>query len=471
MTSDKVPHDQNSVASEGSLLRLSGGDEQQSPARFGASVRLTVPTRTLPLVCLLLAFGAVGLTFTYVTVHRRTAADIAPNSGRPNFSVGHWIDHGYFQSGGLLVRPSGTPPGYNFYVSSTGGHLVSGFLVEKTYKALTGHTSIRLLAFHNQVVTLLVAVVIGLLGFRLARRIGVRPLHALILAGGVELVHFTFPDNLAMFWELSGRQPFLFFATLFLLIEERSEDRRTRLMTIAQGIAAFLMTYMEYVAGSAFLGSYLVVSAVLRPHCLSAKRTIAITILPMLLAVGVFAGQRAWVHAKYPDTPTSGSKFLFRTGLDGSSQYYGDHLDIAYRRDLARLNFPQNREHLFRWKWLFWAGTAAFVAVLILGAYGRVPLIALTSLLSLVGSYVLYAALFSQAVVIHPYYYDVLLFTPLVLALLVVAPALLESTKQQSGIFVVAVFFVAAWLCMVQLRAYSMRYPPPPIPSETAAPR
>lgn len=420
---------------------------------------------TLPLLALLLAFGAVVLAFTYATVHKRASADLAAHSGldRMNFSVTYWIEHGYFHSMGIPARPGSPPSGFYYYLSSTGGHLVPPFLLEKTFKAITGKTSIRLLALHNQIVTLLAAALLGLLAFRLARRVGATPFHALALAACVEAVHFTFPDNLAMFWELSGRQPFLIFATLFLLFEEHATEGRTRATMIAQGVAAFLMTYMEYAAGAAFLASWFMLTVVLGRRQISVRNLVATTILPMLLAVGLFGMQRRLVKVRYPDATTYGATFAFRSGLDGSTKYYGDHLDIAYRRDVPRAGFPApNRPYLFRWKWTFFGGTAALLTILFLGARGRLPQIVLTSLLALLGSYVFYAAVFSQGFVIHPYLFDVLLFTPLALALLVIVPAYIESMTMHRGVLVAAVVFASVWLCMAQLRVYAVRYPLPP---------
>jgi hypothetical protein len=453
-----------------SLEPSPGGDFPLS-APPPSEPRLPGPIRTLPLLALFLAVAGVLLAFTYATVHRRTAAELAANSGmtRGSFSVNFWIDHGYFHSGGLLMRPSPNPPGYFIYLSSTGGHMVSGFLAEKIYKSITGRTSIGLLALHSEIVALVLAALIGLLSFRLAQRFGSSPLHAFILAASVEIVHFTFPDNLALFWELSGRQPFLIFAVIFLIIEEQRPTPRTRVQTLGQGLAAFLLTYMEYAAGMAFLASFFVVTSVVAPKPTRLRQLLAITILPAVLALGLFGLQRKWAVAHHADAATYGGSFLFRSGLDGSTQYYRSHLDIATRRDTARANFPPNQSLLFRWKWLFIAGTAAMLALALAAARGRVPKFALLTLLSLLGTYLLYAAVFSQAFVIHPYLFDILLYTPLVLALLVIAPAHLESITEQRGVFVAAVFFLAAWIAMVQLRDYAMWYPLPPQPSATKA--
>jgi hypothetical protein len=420
---------------------------------------LRVPTRTRPLLAILLGAGAMVLAFTLVTVQDHDSETLAnwSQSKRTQFSVSWWLDHGYFSSFGLLVRPAPQPPGYRYYVSSTGAHLISGFLLEKVYSAVAGHPSWRLLAWHNQVCTLIVAALLGLLAFRLAQRAGLRPLHALVLALSVEIVHFTFPDNLALFFEMNGRPFFLLFAIVFLLIEERCTDRRMPAATLAQAAAAFLLVWMEYVAGAAFLTSFAVVTAVLQREQVPVRRIVFAVIAPALLAFSLFGVQRLLVRINH--LPADGSTFLFRSGLDGSSLYYGDHLDIAMRRDPVRLNFPYNREYLFRWPWLFFAATAALVGLLVAAMRGRVATMMTVSLLSLLGSYLLYAAVFSQAIKIHPYLFDVLLFTPLILALFAAAPSVVESATDHRGVAVAIVFFLAVWVSMVQLRRYALQYP------------
>src|SRR6185369_12823923 len=146
---------------------------------------------------------------------------------------------------------------------------------------------------------------------------------------------------------------------------------------------------------------------------------------------------------------------------DGSTKYYRDHLDIAYGRALARANYSPEaiRPLLFRWEWLFFASAAATLFVVIMAALRRIPLAVIVPLLALLGAYLLYASLFSQAVAIHPYYYDVMIFTPLMLALFVLAPSLLESKMLSQGVVVVAIIFLAAWVSLFQMRRYSVEYP------------
>jgi hypothetical protein len=429
------------------------------------------PIRTIPLLLVLLAIGCLPLIFAFRTVHRRDLSELTAHAGRTHNVISHWLDHGYFNSFGLICWTAPGKP-FTIYRSSTGGLLISGFLTEKLYSSITGHYSWRLLALHNQLLTLLTAALIGLLGFRLATRIGAAPLHALALALAVEIVHFTFPDNLALYWEMSGRACWLLFTTIFLLLEERASESRTRTLTIVQGLAAFFLTYMEYIAGAAFLFSFIVINLILGADRIRAKRLVAICIVPALLAVALYSAQLKAASMTYPDHPTHAGTFMSRTGLDGSSQYYVDHLDIAYGRAVARLNFPEkNRAHLFRWEWLFYGGAGSILVVLFAGMRGRLSKLEVAALTSLLGAYLLYAAFFSQAVMIHPYLYDVMLFTPLVVALFVVVPALVESITGHRGIAVLVAVFLAIWVSLVQLRHYALRYPLPEKVTTTLFPR
>src|SRR5207248_8287806 len=80
----------------------------------------------------------------------------------------------------------------------------------------------------------------------------------------------------------------------------------------------------------------------------------------------------------------------------------------------------RQQNYLFHWPLLFVCGAAAALASF--GAYlrGRAPRAIAVPLLSLLVAYVLYAAVFSQHVAMHPYLFDTLLATPLIVALFVV---------------------------------------------------
>lgn len=425
---------------------------------------LAVPARTLPLLLLLLAAGTVVLLFVSRNVHRWNPAELQADAmaKRAHFQTTYWLEHGYFASGGLLVSTSPAAP-LSFYRSSTGGVFLPGFIVQKIYMMFSGRYSWRLMAFQNQVFMLLASAFLALLGFRLAQLVGATPSHALLLAISLEAVHFTFPDNLMTYWEMSARIPWLLFACVFLLFEVKSLAGRTRLISFGQAVCAFALTYMEFVAGVTFVASYMVLAFLLTRERVSWKRLLLIGLLPMLLALGVYKMQLTWVRTHYPKVPMMGSEFSFRSGFDGSLTYYGDHLDIFKRRDVPRRDFPHTGPWLFRWKWLFLSSTASLLAVLYLAMRGRVEMVVVVSILSLLGAYLMYAALFSQAMVIHPYLYDVMIFTPLVLTFLAVAPSILENYTHHRGLAVAAVFFIAVWVSMGQVRRYAVQYPVKPV--------
>ncbi len=422
---------------------------------------LPIPVRTPPALLIFLAVGFVAFLFVSVTVTGHSADALQKNAvaARQHFAIHYWLDYGYFSVAGLSVRGTADKP--YVYSSSTGGSLISGFVVATLYSAVTGRDSWRLLAVHNLLVLLLTSSLIGLLGFRLALRAGTPPFHALILGASVQIAHFTFPDNLDLVWEITGRVWWLAFAAIFLLLEERALETRSRALMIAEAASVFLLVYMEFIAGLTFIASYAAITLILTSDLIVWRRLVLSCVLPVVLALGLFTGQKTWMTMMRPDMPQDGSTFLFRTGLDGSTQYYQDHRDIAYGRHVARADWPErSRATLFYWRWLFMAGTAALLTMLVAATMRAVvPPIAVIAVTSLLGAYVLYAALFSQSVVIHPYLYDVMLFTPLALALFVVTPAFIESRARRKGIVVVVVLFLAAWVAMVNMRDYAVRNP------------
>jgi hypothetical protein len=166
----------------------------------------------------------------------------------------------------------------------------------------------------------------------------------------------------------------------------------------------------------------------------------------------------------------AGSGFLYRTGLDGDAMFYGDPLDIAFGRDPVRAHRGGNNQFLFRWEALFAAGAAALLLMIAAYLRGRAPRIVIVILMTLLGTYLLHAAVFSQLVVLHPYLFDVLLLTPLVLALFVTLPALVEVRTGGTGLIILIVLFAAAWTSLFQLRLYALAYPAPQPAAVLAAP-
>jgi len=418
------------------------------------------------MLLLFLLFGVSLLAFDLVTLHSTNAVEIntsIPTIRREEFAITWWLQHGYFHTAGMKVNPD-VQNNPRLYRSVTGGFIVPGFLVAKLSQAITGYPDWRLMRMQNEAVSMLASVLLGLLGFRLSRRFGVRPFHAVALAFMLQAVYFTFPDNLWIFWEMTPRAWWLPFACIFLLADEARLDRPSdRTLMIVQAAAAFLLTYMEHIAGTAFIASYVILALLLGERRPSWRQLAIVAIIPLIAAIAMFQAQFALAKALNPELPVTGAAFMKRTGLDGETIYYNGHLDIAHRRDIAARNFaPENiRPLLFQWPWLFFTSVTALVVMMIAGMRGRVPRPATVSVLSLLGAYLIYAAVFSQAIVVHPYYYDMMLFTPLMIALFIVVPSLLEPVTREQGLIIVITVFLGIWLSWVQMRDYAIWYPQP----------
>lgn len=438
-----------------------GVSAQDSPVAPAPAARVPFVDRSAPMFSLFLLFAAGVLLAAMLSVHSREPQELVngPGSHRAYVVLSHWLNEGYFHYFGLINREVDKT---GIYRNSTGGYMLSGFIVEKLYSAATGHFSYRVVALHNQIVSMIISALGGLLSYRLARRLGLEPRLAFAAGASVVALLFTFPDNLDLYWEMSAQAYWVLFALLYFVIEERSIDHsmRPRHLLLAQAASVFLMTVMESIVTLGFIVSMAVTIAILRRER-PWKRFLLIVVLPCVASLALYQLQLKAGQMRFPNAPTSGSKVLFRTGLDGESLYYGDHLGIITRRDVARGNWQANRDFLFRWKWVFLLGVTSVLATIVAYIRGRVPLLLLEILVPLIGGWLIYAAIFSQSVVIHPYLYDVLLYTPLCLALFGLAPALLESMTRRTGAILLLFVFTAIWYSFFQMRLYSLRRPMP----------
>jgi hypothetical protein len=418
-----------------------------------------------------LAAGLLALGYSWMTVQHRLVPQLS-TAIEPIWShnvITHWIDHGYFASHGLLWP---TADGKTLYRNGTGALMLSSFVAEKIWIGVTGRYGWRLKAIHNLLVAVLVSALLALLAYRLARRFGAAPLAALILAVSAQMVWLTFPDNLTLFWQLTAQTWCLAAALVFLLLEEAALDgRRTRRITVLQGVAVFCFVYFEFVLAVMFLAAWLATVFLLRGERPPLRRLAVILLLPSLLAMSIYGLQLIGARSERSKGVTVvGSGFLYRTGLDGDAMFYGDPLDIAFGRDLVRAQRSGNKEFLFRWETLFLAGAGAVLVMLAAYLRGRAPRIAIIILMTLLGEYLLHAAVFSQLVALHPYLFDVLLMTPLILALFGTLPALVEVRTGETGLIILIVLFAAAWTSMFQLRLYALAYPAPQPAAVLAAP-
>jgi len=415
--------------------------------------------------------GLIAFGYSWMTVQHRLVPQLS-YATEPVWShnvITHWIDHGYFASHGLLWP---TADGKTLYRNGTGALMLTSFVAEKLWIGVTGRYGWRLKAIHNLLVAVLISALLALLAYRMARRFGAAPLAAFILAVSAQMVWLTFPDNLAIFWQLTAQTWCLAAALVFLLLEEAALDgRRTRRITVLQALAIFAFVYFELVLAVMFMAAWLATLFLLRGDRPPVRRLLVTLLLPFVAAMSIYGLQLLGARSERSKGVTVvGSGFLYRTGLDGDAMFYGNPLDIAFGRDLVRAQRAGNKEFLFRWETLFFAGVAAVLILLAAYLRDRAPRIAIIILMTLIGMYVLNAAVFSQLVALHPYLFDMLLMTPLVLALFAALPALVEVRTGGTGLIILIVLFAAAWTSLFQLRLYALAYPVPQPAAVLAAP-
>src|SRR5207245_4705897 len=119
---------------------------------------------------------------------------------------------------------------------------------------------------------------------------------------------------------------------------------------------AVALGLFAYFFGILLFASYWLLRIFIDRQAIAWRKLITVTVAPSLAALVIFTAQVMVNRAHYANVPLEGSGFLTRTGLDGSSQYYAEHTDLIYGRNVARLNFPVNRGYLFTWRSLFIAG-------------------------------------------------------------------------------------------------------------------
>jgi hypothetical protein len=425
-------------------------------------VSTSEPPRTLPLLGAFLAAGFVVLLFTLYTVNYRSEKELQAHhrSTRANVGISYWDQHGYFSSAGLPVRKLRPPAREHYlYRSSTGAFLVSGFLVQKVYGWFNDGYAWQAVAIHHQLISLLLSALLAVVAFRIASRFGVKPFHAFTLAVVTQVVFFTFPENLELYWEMSEMPGWMLLVLTYLLFDERTigaePSRRT---TVTRALLIFAMAFLSVTTTPFFVAAYVAARLVLHGFFPGWKSFVAAMLIPAALAVVLYKGQIAVAERLNPMMPIYGSTFIFRSGFDGSPKHYTDHADLIYgRRSAAMAKEPDERT--LRRPLLFIAGGISILALLIAFARGRIAVFPILVLAAIGGAYALYAGIFSQSIVIHPYLYDAILALPLILALFTGLPALLESLTAGGGVFVLVATFAGFIHAGANLREYAMRYP------------
>jgi hypothetical protein len=409
------------------------------------------------LVFIVMGFFILGILFS--TVHNRTDNEFK-NRINPRWenAIMVWIEHGYFKHAGLrFEKPGDEDPKQLVWGSIGMGFIQANHLLQRIHFGLTGKSSPRLTAISNQLFALMASIILGLLAMRLILGLGICPWKALLLGIGTQTVFQTFPINLGVLWDISPQNVATAFMLLFLLIEERvCTYGDSPKLQFFRGLAVFLLFYADHKAGWFGMLPYIMIRALTAPKGFSFTIVFRVIIIPMLIAYGIHISQLILVKINFPDVvfKRSVEKILGRTGFDGNTTYYLNHIDLL--RDRWLLNLPS-------WHILFYLGSLALIALIVFVQLNKKYLIQQTILLAGLGMYIPVSFFLTQSVVIHPYSYQQNIASVMILALFALLPAWLEKYNKHTGIFVLFASLAAFATSGLQLLSYWIYMPPWPV--------
>ena len=398
-------------------------------------------------------FGLVIFVFLFCTVHSRPISQ-CEFPARYHDVIKVWIEHGFFKHMGMRF---GQPVDQNpeeiiLWLSYPMNFIQGAHLLQRISYFFWGEFSPLLMVLHNQGIVWISSALLGFLAFRLCLRLQLDPFHALLLGVSCQAVHQTFPYNLWYYWEIWQTTTMLIFAILYLIVLERTTQEASLKPWIhrLRAFAIFCIFSIEHIGGFLYIACSYLVMGVLNRTLIKKQKFLVTVLLPACAALGIFAAQRCIVQYWYPHLKTHASTFMKRTGFDGSTTYYLDHSDILHH----------NRDpYIGRWKYFFIGGVASILFLVAFSIKDPAIRPALFIVMTSLGLYVLWAFLFGQGVILHPWCADTYLVVTMALSLFAVFPAALERLTKYTGIFVLIFTVLAFCYCMVQLRQYALKCP------------
>jgi hypothetical protein len=402
-----------------------------------------------------LIYGIFLLWFLFLTVHDRTEAEFAKRIDyRWAQILEVWINHGYLKHGGMaFMAPADLEPKQIIFSSNTQFYMQLAHILQRFHINNENEFGYALMAVHNQIIPMLGACFLGFLAMRLIMKTGMAYKSAVILGLSAQTVYQTFPLSLGYVWGIGGHPAFVILMLGFLILEEGGVCSKNRFRkNIVCGLLVFLMTINSLDFLVFFFIPYYFVKLITCNGSIHFGKKMLINIFSFLSALSVIVAQILWVKSEYPQVTFWRSDILIRSGFDGDLAYYYDHMDLLSNRYL--LNLPG-------WHILLLLGSLAILAVIILVQRKCVALNQQTTLLSMVGVYILFGFLLSQSTVIHVYNIDLFLVVPVILALFALLPAWLEKTFIQFKHKFVALSVVLAFgTAGLQMLAYWIHMPP-----------
>jgi hypothetical protein len=331
------------------------------------------------------------------------------------------------------------------------GFLYAPYLLEKINVAFTGKFSLRLLTYYDQLLPMVSSALLGLLAMRLVIPLGISLSAAFLLGIGVQTAYQTFPLNLGLFWETCPQVTPIPFVLFFFLLEVHIfNEKDTVKLQFFRGLAIFFMFATDFQSSLFFILSYIVIKAITVPK-FALKTDIKTMFIPGLCVTVLWISQALWVKMTQPGVQFSGSALNFRTGFDGSVEYYKTHLEL----------FDSKWNYVFpSWNTMYILGALALIAVITFVQKNKKLITHQTILLAGLALYIPMAFFFSQNGVIHVYSYEPYLAVPFYLAFFALLPAWLESFSNHSGKFILFATLAAFFCSGIQLLAYFLHVPP-----------
>ncbi|MBU2623854.1 MAG: hypothetical protein KKD92_16210 [Proteobacteria bacterium] len=404
-----------------------------------------------------------------LTVHSNTIAEVEKaHSFLPmmqNF-IETWIREGYLKHGGLYYN------GYDIsrtwhpepYYYNAGVTLLAPYLLQKINYIVTGHSNIFLLALSNQIIVMIGAIFLSLLSWRMAEKSNPDNYNGNIaIALSCLIVFQTFPQNIFFYWFPSPQSLFLIFFLPFLFFMDYFLSKqfiRSKKSVVFLFALIFLMMLSERVAATLSIASLLIAMHFMDTESVKKKMIILTSILAGSLVVILGLCQSVLAKRYHPGVEILGSGAVVRTGFDGSTLHYNTHWDLLFSRHPS-MKYPTlgSLGDFLSWKALFIVGVVA--VIFILYQQFKKPNSIFPILFSFFGTYLLYAFIFSNAVVLHTDLYDVFIFTPIALSVFGIVP-IYVFRYFKNNVWTCVSFLMAICYTAVQIRSYATTIPLPP---------
>lgn len=395
----------------------------------------------------LLWVGLIVALFLHFTVYARPIREVMRISYRTQYIVTFWIEHGFVKHAGLgFSEPPESNPKAMVYRSHPHANLYLLYLINLLNYWIRGvKFDPGLLVLYNQALLWIPSVGLGFLGVRVAKRLNTSPLVALICGMTGQIIYHTFPYHLERYFEPLPEQFMCLFLVSLLIVEELDVNKKHKHFLLLRGLCLFLLVYFEKGIGIPGLGAYLLL--LMLSNNLQLKQ-FCLLLFSMGMGMGFLRMQLGLVKLKFPEISFVGATFLWRSGLDGATNYVGiltpDQMGagMVFLRNVGAIS-------LLILLWCFFRRDQQIL---------KNPLILI---LIAIGFYVVPGYLFSQSFLIHIYLNDLFLAIASILAFCYILVPYLEQRTGNTGIIAWVLVIVGFCLSMYQLRVFAVAHPLP----------